>query len=91
MLGCVIGNNSHAEGKIVAPARVGIERAQFPVDSMTNRLDVVFGCFSNEDGELISAKSSKDVGLSKRVPEHNRGVNERAVPFLVAEAVIDSL
>jgi hypothetical protein len=52
MLGCVIGNNSHAEGKIVAPARFGVERAQFPVDSMMNRLDVVFDCFSNEDGEL---------------------------------------
>jgi hypothetical protein len=43
MLARVIWNKPYAEGKIIASPRLCVERTQFLVDSVTNRLDVVFG------------------------------------------------
>jgi hypothetical protein len=54
-----IGTQAYAEGEIITPARICVERTHFPVDSVTNRLNVVFSCVGDKDGELISAKRAR--------------------------------
>src|SRR5216683_3396575 len=89
MLGRITRNNPYTEGEIVAAAWICIERTQFLVDSMKNRLDVVSDCLGDQDGEFISSKPRKDVGLPERVLQHRGSVHQDAVSFLVAEGVVD--
>ena len=91
MLGCFTGNNPDTEGEIVAAAWLCVERTQFMVDSMKNRVGAVFGCIGDQDREFISPKPRQQVGLPERIHEHPSGVHEGTVPFLVAEGVVDLL
>ena len=90
VLGWESRNNPYAEGEFVTTAWICVGRTQFSVDSLKDRLDVLFGCIGDENGELISSKPSKDVTLQERILGHDGGTNQCAIPFLVAEGVVDS-
>jgi len=76
---------------MVASARVCIAGIQLLLHAMGNCASVVHACISDKDRKLISPNPCKDVRLAKRVPKNICSLHQSAVPFLMAERVVDLL